>query len=491
MATYAPELPQQESGPSIDDFEEKSNDKDEEEGQYNAEPDEQAPAERPRADTPPNGGYGWVCVACVFIVNGHTWGLNSSYGVFLAHYLSTNTFPNASPLDFAFIGGLSISMALLISPLGTIITRLYGTRATLSLGIVFQTASLLGASFASRIWHLYLSQGLCFGWGMGFLFVATVGVVPQWFTTRRSLANGIATAGSGLGGLVYSLAANRLIATASLGWAFRVLCFAQLGANAAATALLRDRNAAIGSALLPFDARLFRQPPYALLLCWASLCMLGYVVLLFSLPNYAEARLGLSPAQGSVLGALLNLGQAVGRPPIGYFSDAVGRLNMATVMTALAGALCLLVWVFARSFGVMVVFSLVGGMVAGTMWATAAPVATEVVGLRELPAALSILWVVLAVPSTFSEAIALEMVERAGGEYLGAQLFTGFMYVSGAGCLWLLRAWKLGEVDAGMDLIEGERSGGADGRGEKRTVRDRKEFVRMWKFKNLWAWRKV
>ena len=28
-------------------------------------------------DAPPDGGYGWVCVACVFLINGHTWGLNS------------------------------------------------------------------------------------------------------------------------------------------------------------------------------------------------------------------------------------------------------------------------------------------------------------------------------------------------------------------------------------------------------------------------------
>lgn len=28
-------------------------------------------------DTQPNGGYGWVCVACVFWINAHTWGINS------------------------------------------------------------------------------------------------------------------------------------------------------------------------------------------------------------------------------------------------------------------------------------------------------------------------------------------------------------------------------------------------------------------------------
>ena len=28
-------------------------------------------------DVPPDGGYGWVCTACVFLINAHTWGVNS------------------------------------------------------------------------------------------------------------------------------------------------------------------------------------------------------------------------------------------------------------------------------------------------------------------------------------------------------------------------------------------------------------------------------
>jgi hypothetical protein len=28
-------------------------------------------------DVPPDGGYGWVCVASTFWINAHTWGINS------------------------------------------------------------------------------------------------------------------------------------------------------------------------------------------------------------------------------------------------------------------------------------------------------------------------------------------------------------------------------------------------------------------------------
>lgn len=34
-----------------------------------------------REDVPPDGGYGWVVAACVFLINAHTWRVNSAWGV--------------------------------------------------------------------------------------------------------------------------------------------------------------------------------------------------------------------------------------------------------------------------------------------------------------------------------------------------------------------------------------------------------------------------
>jgi hypothetical protein len=117
--------------------------------------------------------YGWVCTACVFFIFGHTWGLIGSYGVFLAYYIANDTYPGATRLNYAFVGGLSMSQAMLVSPLATSSIRYLGTRNTLLIGVFLETISLIAASFTKSLWQLILSQGICFGWGTGFLFTAS------------------------------------------------------------------------------------------------------------------------------------------------------------------------------------------------------------------------------------------------------------------------------------------------------------------------------
>ncbi|KAK0104698.1 hypothetical protein ONS95_004971 [Cadophora gregata] len=457
--------------------------------------DRRGPEAQKPDDIPPDGGYGWVVVACVSLVNAHTWGINSSYGVFLAHYLAHNTFPGASALEYAFIGGLSISMALIIAPLATVCVGRFGTQFTLSIGIFLETAGLLGASWAWEIWHLFLSQGLAFGFGMGFLFVASVGLIPQWFSKHRSFANSIAAAGSGIGGLIYSLATNAMIQSIGLGWAFRILAIISCFFNILCTILIRDRNKLVGSVQMAFDVKLFKRVEFLLLLGWGFFSMLGYIVLLFSLPSYARS-VGLTASQGSVIGALLNLGQGLGRPFVGYFSDSFGRINMAGTCTFLAGFFSLVIWIFATSYGVLIFFAIIVGTVAGTFWTTIGPVGAEVVGIKILNSALSIVWLVLVLPCTFSEPIGLELRQDSGNIYLHAQLFTGFMYIGAALCMWFLRAWKIQELSRLRESKEQSEPATRDDDTVVRPALSRhasrisvKNSVKA--AKGLWSWQRV
>ncbi|KAL3464752.1 major facilitator superfamily domain-containing protein [Aspergillus heterothallicus] len=418
-------------------------------------------------DVPPDGGYGWVCVASVFWINAHTWGINSSYGVFLAHYLTNDVFPNTTPLMYAFTGGLSISCALLVAPLATYLIHLFGTRAVLNLGVFFETLSLIGSSFVKQRWQIFLSQGVCFGLGMGFLFVGSVGITPQWFSRRRSLAMGINAAGSGLGGMMYSLAVGAIIPRLGLSWAFRILGIVACVVNLVCANLLRDRNKAVGSRYKAFHLPLLKRPEFLLFLGWGVLTMLGYVAILFSLSNFATS-VGLSPHQSSIISALLNLGQGLGRPFVGMFSDKLGRINIATFLSFLCGVFCLLIWTFARSMGLVSFFAVLVGTVAGTYWATVAPVLAEIIDLKDLPGGLSITWIVLVPPTTVAEPIALLLRNNKSEDhvYLHVQIFTGLMYIAAAVCLWLVRGWKVGDnIRVKQEMAAAATTMGSDEKG--------------------------
>jgi MFS family permease len=144
--------------------------------------------------------------------------------------------------------------------------------------------------------------------------------------------------------------------------------------NAICTVLMRDRNKEIKPNQKAFDFSLLKQYPFLLIIAWAYFSTLGYTLILFSLPDNA-LKIGLSARQGAIAGALANLGMAVGRPIVGYFSDRFGRINMVTTATFTCSLYCLCIWTSANSYAVLLVFSVLGGTVCGTYWAVSCLVA--------------------------------------------------------------------------------------------------------------------
>lgn len=45
-----------------------------------------------------------------------------------------------------------------------------------------------------------------------------MGILPQWFTKRRGLATGLASSGSGIGGLVLPFILTAVNNTLGIGW---------------------------------------------------------------------------------------------------------------------------------------------------------------------------------------------------------------------------------------------------------------------------------
>ncbi|TKA41464.1 hypothetical protein B0A49_13566, partial [Cryomyces minteri] len=351
------------------------------------------------AGGPPDGGYGWVVAGAVSTLNCFTWGVAATYGVYLAYYLTSKEFPEATSLDYAFIGSLNFSVAMAIAPPATILTRKFGKRPVMITGVFAQAGGFVAASFAKRIWQLYLSQGALIGLGIGLMFIPSTAVLSQWFEKKRSLAQGIASAGSGIGGLIFGFATQPMITNISLGWALRITGIVVFVTNMVAVLLIRDRNAIVRPPQLGFAIYLLRRYDVLLLLSWGFIVMLGYMTLLYSLSDFALS-IGLSRSQASSLTAFLNLGTLIGRPVIGLASDRFGRIDLAAWLTLACGLSIFCIWIPSVTYGPLVFFSLVSGAILGTFWMTIAPLSAEVAGLREVPSLLSLAWTTIILPVT-------------------------------------------------------------------------------------------
>jgi hypothetical protein len=90
--------------------------------------------------------------------------------------------------------------------------------------------------------------------------------------------------------------------------------------------------------------------------------MLGYIALLFSLPDYAIS-IELSRRQATQIAAFLNLGTVFGRLFIRVANDRLGRIEITSVLTLVCGWCYFVIWLPSASFGVTVLFVFVSGAV--------------------------------------------------------------------------------------------------------------------------------
>lgn len=115
---------------------------------------------------------------------------------------------------------------------------------------------------------------------------------------------------------------------------------------------------------------------------------------------------------------------------IGYFSDKIGRINVAALSSLIAGLASFFLWIFAGKYLAGLIIYALFGAFAGCIWPCIAPVAVEVVGLQLLPSAMSVTWLVMVLPATFAEVIGLSLVTPGRDGYLHVQVYTGAMFVA-------------------------------------------------------------
>ncbi|CAN3377362.1 hypothetical protein DIURU_003393 [Diutina rugosa] len=422
------------AGSMLENSDERSND------HSDITPDE---VDAPKPDT----GYAWFMAVCGLLAVFSTWGSNASFGVFLNFYTSHDTFPEAGKYDYALIGGIVMFCAQFLAPFSILIYQVVGHRPLMILGVCLQTAGYILASFATRLWQLYLTQGLLVGLSFVMVFLPATMIVPTWFDKYIATCMGIMVSGAGVGGLVFSLSLNKVMEqTGDQRWALRMVGFICLFTAIIPAVFLKNRTKSAAQ-LTPLRQRLTRKyisqharvifdfsvfNNYALICVafWFAICLLGYTLMLYSTSSYAKS-VGLSDQQGSSLTSIMNAAQIVGRPLMGLTSDAfTGRSTFASGISFLIGILLLAWWINADSYGSLIAFVVVIGLVIGVGSTMAQSLASDILKGQRVASAWCGMNMLVGMTTLVAEVIALALVRPdSSNPYLHTQIFSGCCFL--------------------------------------------------------------
>lgn len=268
------------------------------------------------------------------------------------------------------------------------------------------------------------------GIGCGLIFLPSVAVMTQYFTTKRAAANGIASIGSGVGGIIYPIIFHNLEPRIGFGWAVRIMGFVMLATLMFPVLLLRNR-------ILPsrrrafIDTTSFRDVPFLTLCCAAIFAFSAIYIPLVFLPPFAIQKQFTSENLGFYLLAILNGASIFGRIIPAILADRiVGIVNMQ-VIVLLVGVILMFSWMALKSFGGILVFALFSGFAVGSGLSISAlsPIPfcpnIEVVGTRigmtSLFSAIGILFGTPTAGALVKNAVSYNKMAAFGG----AMLFAG------------------------------------------------------------------
>ena len=371
--------------------------------------------------------YAWVVVWATFACLALIFGVSYAFAAFFESFVSAFNAPRA---EVALVFGLSGGVYFAAGAAAGLLSDRFGPRAVTAAGMLCVAAGLAASSLAPSILAVYAAYGVGVGIGIALVYTPAMANVPPWFSQRRGLASGLASAGIGFGTVLVPLLATRLIA--GLGWRTALQCLALgvlvLGLGAAW--LLRRApvaSAAPGKAAVP-GATLGQAMRSADFQRLYAVCVLASPAMFvpFAHVSAAARDLGVPAAQAVGLVGLIGVGSLVGRFAIGALADRLGRARTLALVLASMG-LSFGLWWLAGGYAALAGFALWMGLSYGGIVALLPALCMDLFGARAVAAILGTLYTGAAVGNLLGPWLAGAVFDRFGS-------YTPVLAVCGLGC---------------------------------------------------------
>ena len=335
----------------------------------------------------PDGGYGWVVVLVLFI---HTFWQNAwtgSWGILQVALLKT-TLQDSSSSTISFIGSLGLALSCGLGIFTIHLARIIGARWTSLAGILLDSISCITSSWAiSNVGGLFIACGFTYGIGVCFMYTMSNSLPLQWFSTKLGTANGVIKLGGGIGATVMAIATGVLTEKVGVAWTFRIFGILSLATGAPAAFFIRERIPPKGS--FNIDWSLFKDVAFCCLFASGVVGVFSVYAPPFFLPAVANS-LGFSASVSAAIVACFNACMAIGRFMSGFACDRLGSMNTLLLTTALNGITMFVIWSFASSLGILLLFAVLNGLANGAFFVALPTAVGRLAGERRGAGAVSI-----------------------------------------------------------------------------------------------------
>ena len=357
--------------------------------------------------------YAWVVVWAAFVGLAIIFGVSYSFAAFFEPFSIEFA---AQRADVSLIFGLSGAVYFVFGVAGGMLADRFGPRAVTSAGMALIALALLVCSFAGSMAMVYAAYGVGIGLGIALVYTPAIGCVQPWFTQRRGLAAGLASAGIGAGTVAIPLLATAAIAAWQWRDALRALALGTLLLGLGATALLRraPRPASAPAGDLPglSLAQTLRDARFRWLYAAVFLASPG-IFMPFAHVSAAARDLGVADAQAVGLVGLIGVGSLIGRFAIGALADRVGRTLTLTLVQASAAA-SYIVWYFAGGYPALAVFALWFGLSYGGIVSLLPAICMDLFGPRAVAGIIGTLYSAAALGNLLGPVLAGAVFDRTG-----------------------------------------------------------------------------
>ena len=339
----------------------------------------------------PEPRYAWVAVWACFVALAVIFGVSYSFAAFFAALAQAFS---AQRADVSLVFGISGLVYFVLGAGGGLLADRFGPRRVCSVGMLFIAGGLLASSLAQSMLAIYAAYGVGIGIGIALVYTPAIACVQPWFTRRRGLAAGIASAGIGAGTVAVPLAASALIAGLQWRGAMQVLAAGVLLLGLGATLLLKRAPAATARAGAAVAGHTLRQAVASREFRWLyAMAVLASpsMFIPFAHVSAAARDLGVTDARAVGLVGLIGIGSLTGRFAIGALADRVGRpLTLALAQASMG--LCYALWYGAGGYPAMAVFALWLGLSYGGIVSLMPALCMDLFGARAVSAIIGTLY---------------------------------------------------------------------------------------------------